>query len=425
MSEVLKMNVAGGGYPSIRYFHEINVYCMQIAFFDDQFREDLFPFLMTRPAATLRCGVLTVEEKWIRRCSFQGSVRYITANYLSTIFARPDSTDCLLINGSALPDDALVAAVMKLGSNQQIVHVDRLVALRCEASRLLQREFLMPEDQFESVQFDSDVRLLRHPWDLFQMNDGQIRSDFSLVSGNETSQPLPEGNTLIGNGGLFIGPGARIQASVINTETGPVYIAAGAEVMEGTLIRGPFALGEQAVLKMGARIYGATTIGPGCKVGGEVSNSILLANSNKAHDGFLGNSVVGEWCNLGADTNNSNLKNNYSSIRVWNHRTNSSLDTGLQFCGLFMGDHSKCSINTMFNTGTVVDVFANVFGAGFPAKHIPSFSWGSEEGGHFMLDKALDAASRVMARRGRELSAAEREMLEHLYMSSLHPRAED
>lgn len=398
---------------------------MQIAFFDDQFREDLFPFLMTRPSATLRCGILTIEEKWTRRCSYHLPVQYITANYLSAIFTRPDAGDCLLINGSALPDDALVAAVMKLGPNQQIVQDDRLVALRCDVSLLYQREFLVPGDQVESVQFQGEIRLLRYPWDLFQLNDSQIRADFSLVCGDEKSQPLADGNILIGHGGLFIGPGARVQASVINTETGPVYIAAGAEVMEGSLIRGPFALGEQAVLKMGARIYGATTVGPGCKVGGEVSNSILLANSNKAHDGFLGNSVIGEWCNLGADTNNSNLKNNYSSVRVWNHRTSASVDTGLQFCGLFMGDHSKCGINTMFNTGTVVDVFANVFGAGFPSKHVPSFSWGSDDGGLFLLDKALDAAARVMVRRGRELSAAEREMLGHLYVSLLHPRAED
>ncbi|MFM9057454.1 MAG: putative sugar nucleotidyl transferase, partial [Bacteroidota bacterium] len=323
---------------------------MQIAFFDDQFREDLFPFLMTRPSAGLRCGILTLEEKWMRRCLFQKPVRYITASYLSSIFSRPDDGDCLLINGSTLPDDALAAAIMKLGPDQQIVQGDRLVALRCDASRLQEREFLVPDEEAESVLFTGDVRMLRYPWDLFQLNDEQIRTDFSLLTTGESSQPLGSGNMLIGDGGLYIGPGARVQASVINTETGPVYIAPGAEVMEGSLIRGPFALGEQAVLKMGTRIYGATTIGPGCKVGGEVSNSILLANSNKAHDGFLGNSVVGEWCNLGADTNNSNLKNNYSTVRVWNHRTNTSVDTGLQFCGLFMGDHSKCGINTMFNT---------------------------------------------------------------------------
>jgi UDP-N-acetylglucosamine diphosphorylase/glucosamine-1-phosphate N-acetyltransferase len=397
---------------------------MQIVFFDDQYREDLFPFLMTRPAATLRCGILTIEEKWKRRLSDAAQVFYLVPEYLSPLYPVPQSNACLFINGALLPSEELLRVVSSLKEGQQIVHGDRLLAKHQSVQIGDNLPGILPDVNLESIAVDCDVKLLCHPWEMFLWNDTEIRADFDLLTYGRTSQTLSSDNTLIGNGGLFIEQGARVSASVINTETGPVYIAAHAEVMEGCLVRGPFALGSGAVLKMGARIYGATTIGPGCKVGGEVSNSVLLANSNKAHDGFLGNSVIGEWCNLGADTNNSNLKNNYSTVRVWNHRLRTSVDTGLQFCGLFMGDHSKCGINTMFNTGTVVDVFANVFGSGFPPKHIPSFTWG-EEGSYFILDKAIEAAERVMARRGKSLGEVGQSMLRHLYLSMLQPRSEE
>ena len=246
-------------------------------------------------------------------------------------------------------------------------------------------------------------------WDIFSKNGEAIKQDFALLTKGKTSQPLSSTNSLIGNSAdLFIEEGAVIQASSLNTTSGPIYIGKDAEIMEGSAVRGPFALGEHSALKLNTKIYGATTIGPHCKVGGEVNNSVIFGFTNKAHDGFLGNSVIGEWCNLGADTNNSNLKNNYSSVKLFNYNLDKMMDSGLQFCGLMMGDHSKCGINTMFNTGTVVGVGANIFGGGFPPTHIPSFSWGGAESMEtYKIDKMLETAHRVYDRRAMKLSDEE------------------
>ena len=269
---------------------------------------------------------------------------------------------------------------------------------------------------FEIIESEDKPLVLNFLWDIFSKNDSAIRDDFSLLTEGRKSQPISSSNKFAGSQQIFIEKGAVVECSVLNATNGPIYIGKNAEVMEGCLIRGPFALGENAVLKMGAKIYGATTIGPYCKVGGEVNNSVFQSNSNKAHDGFLGNSVIGEWCNLGADTNNSNLKNNYANVKIWSHATEEMVDTGMQFCGLFMGDHSKSGINTMFNTGTVVGVNANIYGSDFPIHFVPSFSWGTAQGfSDYRLEKALEVAERVMARRNQKLTTSERKILSHIF----------
>jgi UDP-N-acetylglucosamine diphosphorylase/glucosamine-1-phosphate N-acetyltransferase len=261
--------------------------------------------------------------------------------------------------------------------------------------------------------------MIQFPWDLFLLNDQEIRADFELLTKGKTSQKLNDNNKIIGDN-FFIEEGAKVNCAILNTESGPIYIGKNAEIMEGAMIRGPFALGENSQVKMGAKIYGATTFGPGCKVGGEITNSIFFANSNKAHDGYLGNSVIGEWCNLGADTNSSNLKNNYSQVEIYNYTEKKSIDTGQQFLGLIMGDHSKVGINTMFNTGTVVGVSANIVGAGFPSKHIPSFSWSiSEKLRGYDIEKALETIKIVYARRNKTLSEREERILRYIHNQTL------
>jgi len=301
-----------------------------------------------------------------------------------------------------------------------------VLAIRTAGSMLLKTEKLDLLKGLELVNYNNPVNWISRVYDLFRLNDAALRSDFELLTANRKSSAISQSNQVRNAAAIFIEEGAKVENSILNAETGPIFIAAGAEVMEGCMIRGPFALGKQAVLKMGTKIYGATTIGPGCKVGGEVSNSILLGNSNKAHDGFLGNSVIGEWCNLGADTNNSNLKNNYGEVSTWNYALNSFEKSGLQFCDLVMGDHSKAAINTSFNTGTVTGVGANIFMHGFPPKHIPSFSWGGDEDStRYDLDKFLELAETVMQRRNVILTEADRNLLSHLYLLELHPGAED
>jgi UDP-N-acetylglucosamine diphosphorylase/glucosamine-1-phosphate N-acetyltransferase len=270
------------------------------------------------------------------------------------------------------------------------------------------------------------VTYLSHPWQIMQWNREWLLADFNRITANRFSEPIPESVQCVNAKNIFIEHGAQIMPCWLNASEGPIYIGKDAYIMEGSAIRGPFAMGEGSVLKMHTSIYGATTVGPFCTAGGEIKNVVMMGYSNKAHQGYLGDSVIGEWCNLGADSNNSNLKNNYSEVKVWNYPAQDYIGTGLQFCGLFMGDHSKCSINTMFNTGTVVGVFANIFGAGFPAKYVPSFSWGSDSGGEvFIIDKALQLAEKVMSRRNIPLTEADKNILTHLYMMQLQPKAED
>lgn len=400
---------------------------MQLVLADDYHRNHLAPFTFMRPVADLRCGILTIREKWERILeSDPESTRYITTEYLRKQYAVPSAGEALIVNGALLPDQTVVHAIRELQSGSMLIHDERILAVKTtggEVHELLHTDNLKG---YRQVGFQGSPVLLNRVWDIFRLNDWALRSDFSILTSDRESQPISSSNRIQHPENIFVELGARVECAMINATDGPVYIGKNSEVMEGSMIRGSFALCQDAVLKMGTKVYGATTIGPGCKVGGEVNNSVLLGNSNKAHDGFLGNSVIGEWCNLGADTNNSNLKNNYSEVRVWDYPSNDYVPTGLQFCGLFMGDHSKCSINTMFNTGTVVGVFANIFGSGFPAKYLPSFSWGSDGNGEvFLVTKAIELAEKVMSRRGQTLTDAQKEIISHLYLMQLHPKAED
>ncbi len=400
---------------------------MLLVLADDQYRDHLLPFTFTRPAADLRCGIFTIRRKWEILLNFpHGSSGSLTQFYLSGIFPLPAGTECLVINGALLPDESIFRLVNALKINQQIVWKDRLLAALVHRDQLVGQSHVQPFEKLETIHYIGTPVMIQHPWDIFTLNDEAIRSDFQIIRKGRKSELISGTNQTFKPDEIFLEPGAKVECSVLNASTGPIYIGKDAEVMEGCMLRGPIALGEGAVLKMGAKIYGATTLGPGSKIGGEVSNSVIFANSNKAHDGFLGNCVIGEWCNLGADSNNSNLKNNYSEVKVWNYPAHDYIGTGLQFCGLFMGDHSKCSINTMFNTGTVVGVSANIFGAGFPSKFVASFTWGTDkETELFMLDKALELAERVMSRRKVQMTEADRNMLSHLYLMQLHPKAED
>src|SRR3990172_4234299 len=353
---------------------------MNYILFDDEARKNLLPLTFTRPVADIRIGILTIREKWEKY--LQAKTFSHTEKYLQEKFPKaPHSHEDIIINGSICPDKELVNEINKYGK------------------------------------ISSKTNLLRinNLWDIFTKNGEAIERDFELLTTGRKSQAISKTNKVVG-GDVFAEEGAKIECSILNASTGPIYIGKNAEVMEGCIVRGPFAMCENSVLKMGAKIYGPTTIGPWSKVGGEVNNCVILGYSNKAHEGFLGNSVIGEWCNIGADTNNSNLKNNYSEVKLWNYGTGSFEKTGLQFCGLIMGDHSKCGINTMFNTGTVVGVNANIFGAGFPENFVPSFSWGGAAGfTTYKIEQAFAVAARVFERRGLVFNEMEQEILSYIF----------
>jgi UDP-N-acetylglucosamine diphosphorylase/glucosamine-1-phosphate N-acetyltransferase len=356
-----------------------------------------------------------MQERW--ETFLLGPVSILTEDYMQPVFPLVDAPDNFYINGGVFATTALADAIQKLEAGQVLKKGDMVLATRLGSNTLGIAEFHAHIATLPTVEFSGEVAELKNVWDTFSLNDKAIREDFQLVVHGRKSAPIPEGVTVSGQENLFIEEGANIYPGcIINASTGPVYIGRHAEILEGTLVRGPLAVCEHGVIKMGAKVYGATTIGPGCKVGGELNNVVFFANSNKAHDGFLGNAVIGEWCNLGADTNCSNLKNNYDGVDVWDEAANKSVNTGLTFCGLMMGDHSKCAINTMFNTGTVVAVSCNIFGSGFPGKFIPSFSWGSNEKIiSYDFRKAMDTADRMMARRNKKLSEAETNMYRYIF----------
>lgn len=377
---------------------------MNIILFDDEKVVHLRPFTLTRPAALIRCGILTVAEKW--QSVFNSSVSHKTSDYLAHKYPANYSSDNLFINGRLLPDIGIVNAIKGLDFGQALVFNDEVLALRSNNSSM---------DVNESINYDSAI-LINRIHNIFTYNHAQIEADFALITNGRKSASLSSSNTVFGKHPVFVEEGVKAEAAVFNTNDGPIYLGRNSEVMEGALIRGPFALCESAGVKMGAKIYTGTTIGPHSKVGGEVSNSVIFGYSNKGHDGFLGNSVLGEWCNLGADSNNSNLKNNYEDVKLWNYTTGGFEKTGLQFCGLFMGDHSKCGINTMFNTGTVVGVSSNIFGSGFPRNFVPSFSWGGSQGFEtYQPKKAFQTAEKVMERRHVTLEEVDRQILLHIF----------
>jgi UDP-N-acetylglucosamine diphosphorylase/glucosamine-1-phosphate N-acetyltransferase len=345
-------------------------------------------------------------------------VGYRTEGYLAASFPIPPGIPSYEVDGSLFPTDQLVSAVLDLRAGQVLVQEGRALAFALEGDAVpAPLDWSGPPAYLRQVVFTGEVIRFERPWHLFQHCGKAIAHDFALLTEGRRSQRLSALNTVVGDPDLiFLEEGAVVEASILNTKNGPIYIGKDAEVMEGCIIRGPMVLGDHAQLKMGAKVYGPSAFGPECRVGGEVNNSVMLGYSNKGHDGFLGNSVLGEWCNLGAVTNNSNLKNTYGSIKVHSYESGGDVDTGLQFCGLIMGDHAKSGINTMFNTGTVVGVCSNIVGAGFPKKHIPSFSWSiSEKIRPYDLEKAFETIHAVYARRSKIITDREVRILSHIY----------
>lgn len=381
---------------------------MKIQLVDGKHRSHLLPLTYTRPVAELRCGIITIAEKYTKRGH---EIGYGTEAYLNAKYPSIEAE--VLVSGSVCPTDAFLEAVAGLSSGQALIQGDELLAFKGEK---------WEDEPSEIIPFSGALNLITRPWDIWSTNASELNLDFDLLTKDRFSAPIDATNTVIGDK-VFLEEGAKATASILNATSGPIYLAKNAEIMEGCIVRGGLALGESSALKMGAKIYGATTLGPHCKVGGEVNNSVIIGYSNKGHDGFLGNSALGEWCNLGADTNNSNLKNNYDEVKAWSYVDGRFAKTGQQFCGLIMGDHSKSGINTMFNTGTVVGVSANVYGAGFPRNFIASFTWGGPQGTmEYRIDKALDTADRMMKRRGLEVDEVEKAILEQVYALSAEYR---
>ncbi|MFN0014209.1 MAG: GlmU family protein [Saprospiraceae bacterium] len=391
---------------------------LNLILFDSDDRNHLLPLTATRPMGELRVGILTLREKWERRLNATAS--YITQEHLHDKYPIRVENENLVVNAGVMPTEALCQRIREIELNQALLLNSELIAARLDEAQF---EALIEDEEVHELQGkEADESLaatrIRRPWDLFLLNGQAIRDDFDLLTKDRSSQRVPPSNRIVGSAAnIFLENGAKMECCTLNTTDGPIYIGKNAEVMEGSILRGPVAVCDGATVKMGARIYGPTTIGPACKVGGEIARSVLFANSNKAHDGFLGDAVVGEWCNLGADTNNSNLKNNYSEVKLWDYEEERFAKTGLQFCGLVMGDHAKCGINTMFNTGTVVGVFANVFGAGYPRNFVPDFSWGSADAGYrtYRFDEACETAQLVMARRNLPFTDLEKSILNHVF----------
>lgn len=385
---------------------------MAIILFDDNARNTLLPLTYTRPVADLRIGILTIAEKWGKHLNKTYS--FLTEEYLQDKYAIEIDEDNLFINGAYCPDEALVEAIATLNTGQSITYRNQLVAVRLNADDA--KGFGAQQVYPDSIIHERIPVTIKHPEDIFKKNDIELRKDFTLLTKGRTSAVISSTNTIIGDD-FFAEEGAIAECCTFSTLNGPIYLSANSEVWEGTNIRGPFALCSNSQIKMGTKIYGATTVGPYCRVGGEVNNAVLWGYSNKGHEGYLGNSVVGEWCNIGADTNNSNLKNNYAEVKLWDYASQSMRKTGLQFCGLIMADHAKCGINTMFNTGTVVGVGANVFGGGYPPNFIPDFSWGGADGfEEYAYNKMMETTERVFARREhRNFDNAEKQILTEVF----------
>ena len=391
---------------------------MNYILFDGTVRNALLPFTFTRPVADIRIGIVTIREKWEKYLGYTTTT--LTEEYLMDKFPMVEMEDNVMINASFLPNPILVEMIQNLKPNQAVVFGDEIVAFYTNNT---QDEFDF--EQFELLPFEGELFRIEHTWDIFAKNDRAIREDFELLTVDRTSQPIPESVNVIAPENIFIEEGAKLEFVTLNASSGPIYIGKNSEIMEGSVIRGPFALCESGRVKLATKVYGATTVGPHAVIGGEVNNSVLFGYSNKGHDGFLGNSVLGEWCNIGADSNNSNLKNNYEEVRLWSYETEGFAKTGLQFCGLMMGDHSKCGINTMFNTGTVVGVSANIFGAGFPRNFVPSYSWGGASGfSTYITSKAFQTAKIVMARRNVEFTDQDAAILTHVFEETKKYRKE-
>lgn len=381
---------------------------MTINLFDDKAWLSLRPLTFTRPVADLRIGILTIAEKWGKYLN--ADFGFQTQAYLSVKFAA--KTANLFINGSVCPDEELVAAVANLGENEVLIKEGIVIAYHTEGDNLAQLNALT---NFKNINYLSSFIHLQYPEDIFKNNHAEIIKDFALLTKGKTSATLSNTNTLLGDN-IFVEEGATAECCTFNSLQGPIYLGKNSQVWEGCNIRGSFALGEGSQVKMAAKIYGQTTIGPYSRVGGEINNAVIWGYSSKGHEGYLGNAVLGQWCNIGADSNNSNLKNNYTEVRLWDYEKESFRKTGLQFCGLIMADHAKCAINTMFNTGTIAGVSANIFGAGFPRNFIPDFAWGGAQGFEvYGLNKMLDTAKLVLERRNIVLDEVEKAILTEVF----------
>lgn len=378
-----------------------------ILFDDPQIRQSLLPLTFTRPVGEIRIGIQTISEKW--QAYLQSETSFYTQDYLQTKFPVILADDNVFINGAVCPTETLVEAIQQLAPETALLQGETILAYRSKEAK----------DTFENtITFEGTVRIIRHAIDIYTHNGEQIINDFQRITAGRTSQPINDRFTAFYNESqIFIEEGVDLKSVVLDATHGPIYIGKGVSLSIGALIQGPFAICENSVVNMGAKMRRNTTIGPHCKVGGEISNSVIFGNSNKGHEGFMGNSVIGEWCNWGADTNNSNLKNDYSKVELWSYVSNRYENTGSQFVGLIMGDHSKCGINTMFNTGTVVGVNCNIFGADFQPKHIPSFSWSNGNGTFktYHLRKANQVARAVLERRGKEFDAVEEQILKAIF----------
>lgn len=391
---------------------------LNIILFDTDARSHLLPLTATRPTGELRLGILLLREKWERY--LRGSVSYITQEYLQQKYPIHIEEDNLIVSGNIVPDEALCRRLEQIQLGDALLRDGELVAARLNESQI---ESLIEDEQVgelhgTELEADFPLRQVSHLWDFTPLNGAALVADFALLTAGRRSQTISITNQLVGPiQNLFVEAGVSLECCILNVSAGPVYIGENAVVMEGSMLRGPLSIGANAIVKMGAKIYGPTTIGPGCRVGGEVTRSILFANSNKSHDGFLGDAVLGEWCNLGADTNNSNLKNNYSEVKLWDYATERFEKTGQQFMGLIMGDHAKCGINTMFNTGTVVGAFANVFGAGYPRNFIPDFAWGGPDSSYrsYKLEEACITAATAMARRQVVFTELDKAILQQVF----------
>ncbi len=384
-----------------------------IVFFDDADRNGLLPLTYTRPMSEIRIGILTIREKWCKRLELD-SYAYDTNPILGRLFKNASFESNLYIKGNVLPTQELVEQIKGLSLGQHLYQGGKLIA--AYLSKVQALNFSSDKQQADNSEIINAVKIIRHPEQIFLYNEDELLQDFDLVTQGRESASIDSSNRIKGAERIFVEEGAVIEHSILNAEDGPIYIGKDAKILDGCMLRNGIALGDKTVLKMGAKIYGPTTIGPGCKVGGEVKNAVIFGNSNKSHDGYLGNAVVGEWCNLGANTNASNMKNDYSEVKLWDFTSETFRKTGTQFCGLIMGDHCKTGINTMFNTGTVVGVSCNVFGAGFQKNFIPSFSWGGpKDYKSYKLEKAIEVATLVWARRQKEFTSEDRALFETIY----------
>jgi UDP-N-acetylglucosamine diphosphorylase/glucosamine-1-phosphate N-acetyltransferase len=381
--------------------------------FDDYRRDQLLPFTFIRPVAEIRFGILTIREKWEK---WTGQVfSYKTQDYLQEKFPLRSGDENMLINGSVVPNQMLIEEILALNCGELLMK-DSLFIAGCLDRLSLDNFDGLPPEGCKQKQIKSDFLNISKPWHIFLMNGNELRTDFKLITANRQTIPVSSTNNLINPANIFVEEGAKLEYVTINASVGPVYIGKNTIIMEGALIRGPFALCEGSQVKMGARIYGDTTVGPYSKVGGEITNSVIFGSSNKVHDGYMGNSVIGEWCNIGAGSNTSNLKNNYTQVKIWNYAAGRAEETGLQFCGLFMGDYSRCGINTMFNTGTVVGISANLYGSSFPGSFIPSFSWGGAAGFEtYRMAQALETIETGMTLRQLNFGEADKKIIDRVF----------